>query len=174
LAQAAPGSGHGPLADIAFLQVTQDRGLPNSIASALAEDGHGFLWIGGPAGLSRWDGYRFPVCQADPQRDGALTDKCAQALHGDAGGRPWADAAGLRVSRVALAGRNPAVSVWALLADDDLWTGGQSDGLWRLDLRRGRAEAFSLAAPGLSDQRVTVLARAPAKPACRGLAPAMA
>ncbi|WP_457426557.1 two-component regulator propeller domain-containing protein [Roseateles sp. P5_E7] len=92
LAQAAPeppAPPRGRLADIAFQHITQDRGLPNAIASALAEDGQGFLWIGSPGGLSRWDGYRFRVYQADPQRDGALPDSYVQALHGDARGRLW-------------------------------------------------------------------------------------
>jgi len=88
LAQAAPDR-QARLADIAFQHITQDRGLPNAIASTLAEDGQGFLWIGSPGGLSRWDGYRFRVYQADPQRDGALPDNYIQALHGDARGRLW-------------------------------------------------------------------------------------
>jgi diguanylate cyclase (GGDEF)-like protein len=86
---AAPEPRHDRLADIAFQHVTQDHGLPNAIATALAEDGQGFLWIGSPGGLSRWDGYRFRVYQSDPQRAGALPDNYVQALHGDARGRLW-------------------------------------------------------------------------------------
>ncbi|MFX7858140.1 two-component regulator propeller domain-containing protein, partial [Acinetobacter baumannii] len=37
------------LGDIVFQHVTQDQGLPNAIAVALAEDGQGFLWIGSPS-----------------------------------------------------------------------------------------------------------------------------
>ena len=76
-----------------------------------------------------------------------------------------ADAGGRRVARVALTGRDPSASVWALLADGDtLWIGGQTDGLWRLDLKGGQAEPVALDAPGLSDQRVTVLAHDPSQP----------
>jgi ligand-binding sensor domain-containing protein len=50
---AAPEPRHERLADIAFQHISQDQGLPNAIATALAEDGQGFLWIGGPGGLSR-------------------------------------------------------------------------------------------------------------------------
>ncbi|WP_273974693.1 hypothetical protein, partial [Serratia ureilytica] len=59
-----------------------------------------------------------------------------------------ADAGGRRVARVALTGRDPSASVWALLADGDtLWIGGQTDGLWRLDLKGGQAEPVALDAP---------------------------
>ncbi|MBI3346470.1 MAG: diguanylate cyclase [Burkholderiales bacterium] len=89
LARAALQSQQERLADIAFQHVGQYQGLPNAIASNLAEDGQGFLWIGSPGGLSRWDGYRFRVYQADPQRPGALPDNYVQALYGDARGRLW-------------------------------------------------------------------------------------
>jgi len=72
-----------------------------------------------------------------------------------------ASADGRRVARVAVEGRDPKASTWALLADGDtLWLGGQSDGLWKLDLKTGHA-APALREPTeyLSDERVTVLAR---------------
>jgi diguanylate cyclase (GGDEF)-like protein len=77
------------LADIAFQHVTQDQGLPNAIATALAEDGQGFLWVGTLGGLARWDGYRFRVYKADAQQPGALPDNYVQSLLGDARGRLW-------------------------------------------------------------------------------------
>ena len=135
----------------------------------------GSVWLGTHKnGVDILDaaGRRIGALRPDPRRpDSALPQDIVLAMAlapdgdvfiGTKRGLYRADATGRRVNRVTLAGRNPTASVWALLADgDDLWIGGQSDGLWRLDLRRGRAEAFSLAAPGLSDQRVTVLARDP-------------
>lgn len=76
------------LADIVFQQVGQDQGLPHAIATAVAQDGQGFLWVGSFGGLSRWDGYRFRTYQAD-QSPGALLDNYVQTLHGDAQGRLW-------------------------------------------------------------------------------------
>lgn len=85
------------LADISFQHLTQEQGLPNAIATAVAEDGQGFLWVGTLGGLARWDGYRFKVYKGDPQRPGALPDNYVQSLHGDAQGRLWVgtSAAGL-------------------------------------------------------------------------------
>lgn len=85
------------LADITFQHLSQEQGLPNAIATAVAEDGQGFLWVGTLGGLARWDGYRFKVYKGDPQRPGALPDNYVQSLHGDKAGRLWVgtSAAGL-------------------------------------------------------------------------------
>ena len=85
------------LADITFQHLSQEQGLPNAIATAMAEDGQGFLWVGTLGGLARWDGYRFRVYKADPQRGGGLPDNYVQSLFGDASGRLWVgtSAAGL-------------------------------------------------------------------------------
>ena len=58
-------------------------------ANAFAEDVQGFLWIGGQAGVSRWDGYRFRSYSADPTISGALPDSYVLALHADERGRLW-------------------------------------------------------------------------------------
>ena len=58
-------------------------------ANAFAEDAQGFLWIGGQAGLSRWDGYRFRSYVADPTVPGSLPDSYVLALHTDESGRLW-------------------------------------------------------------------------------------
>jgi len=102
LAACLTAAGAGPagrtrLADITFQHLGQEQGLPSAIATAVAEDGQGFLWVGTPVGLARWDGYRFKVYKAEGQRAGALPDSYVQSLHGDARGRLWVgtSAAGL-------------------------------------------------------------------------------
>ncbi|MFY9512922.1 MAG: diguanylate cyclase, partial [Rubrivivax sp.] len=70
-----------------------------------------------------------------------------------------ASADGRQVQRVQIGQREPTASTWALLADGQtLWIGGQSDGLWQLDLASGRGGPVALQ-PALTDQRITVLAR---------------
>ena len=85
------------LADIAFQHLGQEQGLPNTIATAVAEDGQGFLWVGTLGGLARWDGYRFKVYKSSAQQPGLLPDNYVQSLHGDKAGRLWVgtSAAGL-------------------------------------------------------------------------------
>jgi len=97
-AAAAPeGRRWAQLTDVTFQHLSQEQGLPNAIATAIAEDGQGFLWVGTLGGLARWDGYRFKVYKGDPQRAGGLPDNYVQSLYGDAKGRIWVgtSAAGL-------------------------------------------------------------------------------
>ncbi len=86
---AAPAKRWSQLTEITFQHLTQDNGLPNEIATAVAEDGQGFLWVGTLGGLARWDGYRFRVYKADLHAPGALPDNFIQTLHGDANGTLW-------------------------------------------------------------------------------------
>ncbi|MBV8033773.1 ligand-binding sensor domain-containing diguanylate cyclase [Roseateles sp.] len=97
-AGAAPaGKRWSGLADITFQHLSQEQGLPSAIATAVAEDGEGFLWVGTPGGLARWDGYRFKIYKSGGEQPGALPDNYVQSLHGDAAGRLWVgtSAAGL-------------------------------------------------------------------------------
>jgi len=74
------------------------------------------------------------------------------------------DAAGRRVTRVAIAGRSPTEAVWALHHDlHGLWVGG-SDGLWLLAPGAGgRMKVLhdDDLAPGLADHRITLIQPAP-------------
>jgi diguanylate cyclase (GGDEF)-like protein len=144
----------------AFQHVTQDNGLPNEIAMAVAEDGQGFIWIGTLGGLARWDGYRSRVYKADPHTPGALPDNYIQTLHGDAAGRLWVgtSSAGLVRYEAAsdrfvsyAAGPNGLshVSVRAIVDDGErgLWI-GTDGGLDHLDPRTGAVTHGPSAAAG--------------------------
>ncbi len=77
------------LADTVFRNLGAEQGLPNFVVNALAEDAHGFLWVGTQNGLARWDGYRFRIYQADINEAGSLPDNFIRALHKDRQGRFW-------------------------------------------------------------------------------------
>ncbi|MGD3542159.1 two-component regulator propeller domain-containing protein, partial [Xanthomonas citri pv. citri] len=66
-----------------------DQGLPNPVATALAQDGDGYIWVGTQAGLARWNGYRFRSFVHVASDLGSLPGDFIQALHTDPGGRLW-------------------------------------------------------------------------------------
>ncbi|UXI68083.1 ligand-binding sensor domain-containing diguanylate cyclase [Tahibacter amnicola] len=138
------------LAQPVFDHLTPAQGLPNIVATAIAEDSDGFLWVGTYGGLARWDGYRFHVYERQSQNPRGLPDNFIQALHRDVRGTLWigTSAAGLvRYERetdaftalpVSADGISHA-SVRAIADDGDggLWV-GSNGGLDRLDAQ-GRA-----------------------------------
>jgi diguanylate cyclase (GGDEF)-like protein len=86
---AAPDARWGRLANTTFQNWTADSGLPHPIATALAQDGEGFIWVGTQDGLARWDGYRFKNYRADAKVAGSLPSSYIDTLHADASGRLW-------------------------------------------------------------------------------------
>ncbi|WP_338846423.1 two-component regulator propeller domain-containing protein [Massilia sp. W12] len=138
--------------------------MPHGVATAIAQDQEGFLWIGTQGGLARWDGYHFRVYQADPRIPHSLPDDLVQVLHLDARGRLWVGTAGglarydaaqdqfVRIGPEQLG--NP--SVYAL-ADDGLgglWVGNHG-GLDHLNAEGRRIQGPDLS--GMSDKRVQAL-----------------
>ncbi len=77
------------LAETHFSHLDVDNGLPHGVATALAQDKNGFLWVGTQGGLARWDGYRFRSFQADAQKENALPDDLVQTLYVDPRGVLW-------------------------------------------------------------------------------------
>ena len=69
---------------LAFQHLTQAQGLPNEIATAVAQDGQGFLWVGTMSGIARWDGYRLKVYKPEAGGERGLPDNVVQQLHADA------------------------------------------------------------------------------------------
>lgn len=86
-------------ADTVFQHLTQAQGLPQQIATAVAEDGEGFLWVGTQGGLGRWDGYHFRVYKPDSSTAGALPDGYVRVLHTDDRGRLWVGTSGAGLAR---------------------------------------------------------------------------
>lgn len=81
--------GWGAWGDTVFRHYNAQNGLPNSAATAMAQDGAGFLWIGTQDGLVRWDGYRFRQYLPQAGNPNSLSDNYIQTLHTDRQGRLW-------------------------------------------------------------------------------------
>ncbi|MCV2419458.1 ligand-binding sensor domain-containing diguanylate cyclase [Paucibacter sp. DJ2R-2] len=161
---AAPPARWAELADATFHNRAQDAGLPNSLTTAIAEDGDGFLWVGTQSGLARWDGHRFrhyKPQQGDPR---SLPDHWVTRLHRDRQGRLWigTSAGGLAryerqsddFKRFAPGpGGLRSAAIYALAEDGrgGLLIGGAA-GLDRLDLANDtiQAQAAVFARPGES------------------------
>ena len=77
------------LTSVVFRNYGHDQGMPHPVATALAQDHDGFIWIGTQGGLARWDGYRFKSYKADASVPGSLPDDWIQTLHVDPAGRLW-------------------------------------------------------------------------------------
>ena len=173
-AQAAPDARWSGRAEHGFLHLTNQQGLPSEVATAVAQDGQGYLWIGTASGLVRWDGYQFRNFRYEAGVAGTLPDNLVQVLHVDPAGRLWAGTSGGGLARYDPAtqrfvtlGAGPGalshVSVRAL-ADDGrggLWV-GTDGGLDHLD--GGASPRVTQLAPGsgpaagpAGDRVVTVL-----------------
>src|SRR3954447_17911698 len=61
-----------------------EDGLPDNVIHAIAQTPDGYLWLGTPGGLVRFDGMRF-----SPVEDPALTIERVRQLYVDRAGRLW-------------------------------------------------------------------------------------
>jgi len=64
----------------------QEQGLASSLVRSLTQDKEGFIWVGTPIGLFRWDGFRF---RKYSKEDG-LPGLSVRSLHVDREGTLWA------------------------------------------------------------------------------------
>lgn len=79
-----------PLAGrIAFRPLAIPDDAPAHLATALAQDRQGFLWIGTQGGLVRFDGSRWKVFRPDPADPGTLGGSYVRTLLAAADGRLW-------------------------------------------------------------------------------------
>jgi signal transduction histidine kinase/streptogramin lyase/CheY-like chemotaxis protein len=82
-----------------FIHLTSDDGLAQNSIEAILQDRQGFMWIGTPAGLSRYDGYRFTTYRNDPVNPNSLSQNWVRSLHEDKDGFLWIGTEGGGVSR---------------------------------------------------------------------------
>lgn len=76
-------------ADLRFRRLDQENGLSQGSVLALAQDRHGFLWLGTQDGLNRYDGFDFRVFRPDSHSAGSLSNNWVGALAVDAQGQLW-------------------------------------------------------------------------------------
>ncbi len=75
----------------------REQGLPLGAVHAIAQTKNGYLWLGGDAGVARFDGVRFVFLGS---RAG-LGAGCVRALLGDATGALWVGSSGAGLTRLA-------------------------------------------------------------------------
>ena len=64
-----------------------DQGLPRESIFSLAQDGHGYLWMGTPQGMARFDGVRFVALEGVASLD--MARGSVQRIFADNEGRLW-------------------------------------------------------------------------------------
>lgn len=74
---------------IAFQRLVIPNDVPAHLASALAQDTRGILWIGTQGGLVRWDGLQFRVFASDPSDPATLGGNYVRSLLAARDGRLW-------------------------------------------------------------------------------------
>ncbi len=135
----------------AFINFYQDRGLSHSNIRAIAQDRHGFIWLGSTLGLNRFDGYTFKAFMRNDQEPGSLIGNFVWALLTDREGVLWVatdngldryDEATETFHHFRMEPGNPRSlpnpTVLALFEDGDgtLWVGSRG-GLSRMDRATG-------------------------------------
>ncbi|MGE4069877.1 MAG: two-component regulator propeller domain-containing protein [Lysobacterales bacterium] len=119
-----------------FETVGDGESIPDNNVSALAQDESGFIWIGTPAGLLRYDGYRFRSFAGDDGDARSLAGDFVRSLLSGSDGRLWIgtnadgvavlDANGARVTRVRAAADGLSSNTVRALAEDaggGVWIG---------------------------------------------------
>ncbi|MFT4923926.1 MAG: ligand-binding sensor domain-containing protein/signal transduction histidine kinase [Phenylobacterium sp.] len=69
--------------------ISVDQGLPDSTVFSLAKDQTGFLWIGMPTALARYDGYQFRTFSKNSKEDSPLVLDGAANIFIDSRQRIW-------------------------------------------------------------------------------------
>ena len=138
-----------------FQSVGDADSIPDNNVTALAQDAAGFIWIGTPNGLIRYDGYQLKRYARDPRDPDSLGGAFVRALLVGPDGRLWigTDANGVSVydpshDRFTRLQHDPQrsdtpshdqVRALALGKDGAIWLGTR-EGLDRIDPGTGRVE----------------------------------
>lgn len=75
--------------DLKFRRLDTRDGLSNSQVLCVYRDSKGFVWIGTPYGLNRYDGYRMKTYYSDMRDTMTLRNNYVEAIFEDESGRLW-------------------------------------------------------------------------------------
>jgi len=85
-----PGTNSGlTTRNILFSAITQQQGLSQGAINAIAQDPHGFIWLGTQEGLNRYDGYETVVYGNQHDDPGSLSHDWVWSLYVDTAGDLW-------------------------------------------------------------------------------------
>lgn len=145
--------------------------VSDSVITAIAQDGRGFLWVGGPGGLLRYDGYQMREFRLS--EDGQGSAAIVRSILAARDGHVWVAGDGIDLVRLDPASgavrrfrpdaaRAEALSpgsVRALAEDRDgqIWVATLGGGLHRYDPQSERFRRFRQADGALPDDRVQSL-----------------
>jgi signal transduction histidine kinase/ligand-binding sensor domain-containing protein len=127
---------------LGFRHLGPEQGLSSWRANDVLQDRAGYVWIGTPNGLDRFDGYRVKTYRNDPADPRSLSGSFVSTLYEDRSGRLWVGTqAGLDVydPRTDRFDRRIGVdvipSVNALFEDQSgsIWIGTFGNGLYQFD-----------------------------------------
>lgn len=155
------------LADIAppskarFIRLDSSSGLSQDTPLALAQDRHGFIWIGTQSGLNRYDGQRVSVFLAESGRSGSLLSNWISALAYDRQQTLWVgthrgvhryDEQRDLFQHYSMTAEGSGDTVYTLYLDDQgvLWVGSDA-GLSHYDAATDQFETDSITGEGAAD-----------------------
>ncbi len=72
-----------------FKTLDARNGLNSSQINCILKDSRGFVWLGTPAGLYRYDGYTFKSYQSDSQDGSSLPDSYIKSIQESLDGCLW-------------------------------------------------------------------------------------
>ncbi|WP_276484318.1 hybrid sensor histidine kinase/response regulator transcription factor [Paraflavitalea pollutisoli] len=73
----------------AFRHITVENGLSQNAVIAISQDSHGFMWMGTPNGLNRYDGYRIRQFQSRPADSTTLSTSSVLSILHDSRKQLW-------------------------------------------------------------------------------------
>jgi len=75
--------------EIKFNRLSREEGLSHSTVFSIVQDKQGFMWLGTPDGMNRYDGYTFNILRNNPQDPNSIPNNNAGNLLIDRAGMIW-------------------------------------------------------------------------------------